>query len=463
MKTQRKRNVLNYLAICFGALAGQGPAMYLVSSYCSFVYTEYIGLSAALVGIILSTGALLDGVSDFACGIVMDKFHTKHGKARHWLKYMAVPLALSLGFLFTCPVNVPTAFKFIYLFLMYNIYCTVITFVRLPSVTLTSLISDDDKVRSNASLFVGILATVGGTLSGMIVTPLTELFGGQCREGYIGCMAVVGVASGICSLVAFFLSREKSSGFEEKVVEKTEKVSIWVMIKTLVTNKFWLVCMGGNVFSSFAFGLIMSTVAYFCTYTLGNPGAIAGIYAVCTLPMLVGIVLAGILNNKFDCLKVNHVGRVICVVGCAISMAFNSQNGLTLLLVGRGLFVFGMGLADPASYVFLGRCATYGQWKTGVVQEGMVFSGRDVMRKITTALSAALIGFVLSAAGYTGAGNMPASGIAAINSLSVYIPLGCSVVAFVFYLFFTLNTEKINSMKKELSAGEMLKAESDGE
>jgi GPH family glycoside/pentoside/hexuronide:cation symporter len=422
------------------------------------VYTEYIGLSAALVGIILSTGALIDGVSDFACGIVMDKFHTKHGKARHWLKYMAVPLALSLGFLFTCPVNVPAAFKFIYLFLIYNIYCTVITFVRLPTVTLTSLISDDDKVRSNASLFVGILATVGGTLSGMIVTPLTEMFGGQCREGYIGCMAVVGVVSGICALIGFFLSKEKESSTEEAVVTKREKVSVGVLIKTLVTNKFWLICMGGNIFSSFAFGLIMSTVAYFCTYTLGNPGAIAGIYAVCTLPMLVGIILAGFLNNKFDCLKVNNVGRVICIIGCAIAMLFNSKNGLTLLLVGRGLFVFGMGLADPASYVFLGRCATYGQWKTGVVQEGMVFSGRDVMRKITTALSAALIGFVLSAAGYTGAGNMPETGITAINSLSVYIPLGCVIVAFVFYLFFTLNTEKTDKMKEEIKARESAEA-----
>ncbi|MBE5775353.1 MAG: hypothetical protein E7337_15735, partial [Clostridiales bacterium] len=181
-------------------------------------------------------------------------------------------------------------------------------------------------------------------------------------------------------------------------------------------------------------------------------------YAVCTLPMLVGIILAGFLNNKFDCLKVNNVGRVICIIGCAIAMLFNSKNGLALLLVGRGLFVFGMGLADPASYVFLGRCATYGQWKTGVVQEGMVFSGRDVMRKITTALSAALIGFVLSAAGYTGAGNMPETGITAINSLSVYIPLACVIVAFVFYLFFTLNTEKTDRMKEEIKARESAEA-----
>ena len=454
MTTERKYNLRNYLAISLGALAGQGPAMYLVSSYASFVYTEYIGLSAALVGIILSIGALIDGVSDFACGIVMDRFQTKHGKARHWLKYMAVPLALSLGFLFTCPVNVPTAFKFIYLFLMYNIYCTVITFVRLPTVTLTSLISDDDKVRSNASLFVGILATVGGTVSGMIVTPLTEMFGGQCREGYIGCMAVVAVVSGLCSLAAFFLSKERATITEEKVEVKAEKIGVWTMIKTLVTNKYWLYCMGGNIFSSFAFGLIMSTVAYFCTYTLGDPSAIGAIYAVCTLPMLVGILLAGVLNNKFDCLKVNNVGRVICIIGCAISLGFGADNGLFLLLLGRGMFVFGMGLADPASYVFLGRCATYGQWKTGVVQEGMVFSGRDVMRKITTALSAALIGFVLSAAGYTGAGNMPASGIAAINSLSVYIPLVCSAIAFVFYLFFRLNTKRVDEMKAEILARE---------
>lgn len=450
----KQRNALNYLAICLGALAGQGPAMYLISSYTSFVYTEYIGLSAALVGIILSIGALVDGVSDFLCGIVMDRFSTKYGKARHWLKYMAIPLGLSIGFLYTCPTNTPTAFKFIYLLLMYNIYCTAITFVRLPTTTLTSLISEDDKVRSTASLFLGILATVGGTISGIIVTPLTELFGGQCQSGYIGCMAIVAVISGICSFLGFVLSKEnvKTKQTAEAEQPKEETVSVWVMIKTLLTNKFWLICMGGNIFSSFAFGLIMSTVAYFCTYTLNDPSAIAGIYAVCTLPMLGGIVLAGIMNQKMDCNIVNIIGRVICVLGCGLTLAFGTSNGLMLLLIGRGVFAFGMGLADPASYVFLGRCATYGTWKTGIVQEGMVFSGRDVMRKITTALSAALIGFILTAVGYTGAGNMPEAGIVAVNSLSVYIPLACSAIALVFYLFFRLNTERVAQMKAEIEA-----------
>lgn len=453
MKTQKKQNLRNYLAICLGALAGQGPAMYLVSSYASFVYTEYIGLSAALVGIILSVGALIDGVSDFACGIVMDRFQTKHGKARHWLKYMAIPLALCLGFLFTCPADASTAFKFIYLFLMYNIYCTVITFVRLPTVTLTSLISDDDRVRSTSSLFVGILATVGGTISGMIVTPLTNLFGGQCQSGYIGCMAVVGVISGICSICAFALSKERVKEDIIAAEDKVDKPSVWFMIKTLISNKFWLVCMGGNFFGSFAFGLIMSTVAYFCTYSLGDPSAIAGIYAVCTLPMLAGILLAGVLNQKLDCHKVNLSGWVICILGCVLTTFYGGENGTMLLLLGRGAFAFGMGLADPASYVFLGRCATYGEWKTGIVQEGMVFSGRDVMRKIMTALSAALIGFVLSASGYSGAGTMPAAGIDAINALSVYIPLGCAIVAFVFYLCFRLTDKKVKDMKQEIQEG----------
>lgn len=451
MNQQRKTNLKNYLAISLGALAGQGPAMYLISSYTSFVYTEYIGLSAALVGIILSIGALVDGVSDFFCGIVMDKYQTKYGKARHWLKYMAVPLALSVGFLFTCPAGAPTAFKFIYLFLMYNIYCTVITFVRLPSTTLTTLISQDDKVRSTASLFVGILATVGGTVSGMIVTPLTELFGGQCQSGYIGCMAVVGVISGICSLAAFALSRECSAVGTE-AVEKKEKVSVKVLIKTLLCNKYWLICMGGNLFGSIAFGMIMSTVAYFCTYSLGDPSAVGGIYAVCTLPMLAGILLAGVLNQKIDCHKVNLAGWIVAILGCVSTLAFGAENGLAFLLLGRGMFAFGMGLADPATYVFLGRCATYGQWKTGIVQEGMVFSGRDVMRKIMTALTSAVIGFTLTAAGYTGAGNMPQSGITAINALSVYVPLICSVIAFVFYLNFRLTSRRISEMKADIQA-----------
>lgn len=456
-KSNTSTNVKNYISIALGCLAAQGPLMLVVSQYLSFVYTEYIGVSAAAVGLVLSIGALVDGISDFCCGLVMDNFRTRWGKARHWFLFMAVPLAMTGGFLFACPTGLSTTSKLIYLFILYNLYCTAITFIRLPNSTMVALIGNEDSVHKMGGLMVAFMATMGATVTGWVLNPLVNLFGGQSQRGYLGALVTISIVSGIFCLIMFFISKERATEeyMAKEAQQKTvEKPSIRLQLKSIFTNKYWLLQIGANTSSDLAFGFMMGTMAYFCQYSLNNPKAIVGIMTAQGIPMLVGVLVGGALQAKLEARNVNIFGWIICVIGAGLMFGFLSPSlGYTMLIVGISIKAFGQGVSNPSTLVFSSRISTYGYWKNGIHSEGLAFAGKDVMKKIMSALSSALLGVILTATGYKG-GYCPPAAITALNSMYVYIPLICSIISLVLFCFFDLTDKKVKEMEADILARE---------
>lgn len=74
-----------------------------VNSFFTYFLTNVAGLGAGVVRTILLISRLLDGVSDLIVGSLMEKIHSKHGKARPWLLWWCIPFAVSLVLMFTAP------------------------------------------------------------------------------------------------------------------------------------------------------------------------------------------------------------------------------------------------------------------------------------------------------------------------------------------------------------------------
>ena len=60
--------------------------------------------------------AYFDGISDVAIGLIMDKVHSKHGRGRAWVLWMALPYGISAVALFCLPANATAAVQAIYIF-----------------------------------------------------------------------------------------------------------------------------------------------------------------------------------------------------------------------------------------------------------------------------------------------------------------------------------------------------------
>ena len=102
----------------------------------------------------------------------------------------------------------------------------------------------------------------------------------------------------------------------------------------------------------------------------------------------------------------------------------------------------GIGFAPIQSVIFgfLGDAVEYGQWKSHLRQEGLVFSGGSVGTKVGTGLTSAILTGLLSYAGYvataTGSVAQTPAVISMIMSIYMYAPLvvwGVLIVVLVNY------------------------------
>src|SRR5690625_5027415 len=66
----------------------------MVSSYLLYFYTDVYGLAAGAVGTLFLVARIWDAVNDPIMGAIVDRTNTKHGKARPYLLYLAIPLGV---------------------------------------------------------------------------------------------------------------------------------------------------------------------------------------------------------------------------------------------------------------------------------------------------------------------------------------------------------------------------------
>lgn len=80
-------------------------------SLLTFFYTDYAGVPVALVGMIMLISRIFDGGSDIVFACIVDKVHSKYGKARPWVLWMSVPFGISYILLFTVPASATVMMK----------------------------------------------------------------------------------------------------------------------------------------------------------------------------------------------------------------------------------------------------------------------------------------------------------------------------------------------------------------
>ncbi len=77
------------LAYCFG-----DPALTLMYTMTTtlliYFYTNVVGISAGAVGMIMLLSRVFDGFSDVLMGTIIDRTHSKYGKARIWILRLAI-------------------------------------------------------------------------------------------------------------------------------------------------------------------------------------------------------------------------------------------------------------------------------------------------------------------------------------------------------------------------------------
>jgi MFS family permease len=166
------REKLSYGAGNFAEMMIYNPA----TAFIVFFYTDVVGIAAATVGTLLLVSRAFD-LFNPVMGIIVDRTHSRHGKGRPWLLWLAVPFGVSAVLLFTVP-PLGMIGKIVYAFITYNLALTIIyTAVDIPYSAMLPLQTTDPHDRTMLSIYRMTFSMLGMMFSFAITQPMVKLFG----------------------------------------------------------------------------------------------------------------------------------------------------------------------------------------------------------------------------------------------------------------------------------------------
>lgn len=400
----------------------------LVGTFLTFYYTDIIGISAAVVGTLMLIVRFMDGVADIGMGVVVDRTSTRHGKARPWIRWMALPYAVSTVMLFTVP-DLGVTGKILYMYLSFIAFNLIFTAVSIPYVTLLGRITQDSYKRSLANIYLGFFNLFATLLVVTVATPLANAI------GWMSVAVIFAVLAFISLFTTFQTTKERvpstNSGKENQVLFK-------VGLRALFSNKYLIIITMVCVLFNMLNTLILSAGVYFATYILNNSN-LYSIIAFCTIaPMFLGFIFLASLVKRFGKRNISIIGSIVIMIGQFIKIM--NPDSLVFFLIGT---VFaGLGIMPILSLLkaMINDTIEYGEWKSGVRTEGLINSGASFGMKVGTGLGLALIGWLLSFGGYIGGGGeQTALADNMIIWLNVQIPIIIAVIQVVILYFFKLD------------------------
>lgn len=409
----------------------------VMSAYLMVYYTNYANVNPAMVGTIMLISKFLDAISDMLMGFIEERFAKPRAKARPWIKRMVIPYALSAVVLFSVPDFNSSFSTGLYVFITYNLFCTIYTMLVIPYNSLQALITQDIKDREHTGVLRSIFSTIASTIVNSYTMKFVEMTGNNKKSWTI----VIGIYA-IVALIVYIVCYINT---EERVVEgtskeKEEKLGFNEGLSYLFKNKYWGILTINGIFGAAVIALNMGSMYYFLAYVCGRPDAVVVVGMILSIPMLFLIPLSQPFVAKIGMKNALVVGGLIMVVGRAIVGLFGSNYALAIYF-GSALFSLGC-CTQWCSYPLLCNTVEYGEWKNGHRQEGLIMSAQSFGSKCGSAVGTALCGWILSFAGYDGNAEIQkASALNGITIVYVVLPIVLSLLSILILSFYNLEKE----------------------
>lgn len=420
----------------------------LTTSLLTFFYTDYIGVSVQMIGLIILISRFFDGGSDVVMGLIVDRTRSKYGKARPWVLWASIPYAIGCVLLFTVP-PASDMVKAIYIFITYNFIQTVCyTALNLPYSSLAALMTRNQYERGSINAIRMALSPFGRILATAVTLPLVKLLGNDQRAWIIAA-AIYGAIALALLLFCFFGTKERVQLAAEQA---DTKVPIGTSLKALLKNKYWALGLLLWAMLSVYMTLSGTSLSYYSKWILGNSLLTSPLYLAEQIPCIVLTFFIPLALQKVSKRNLALAGAIICIIG-QIGLMFDDHSFAFAMVsaICRGI---GQAPLMGVVFSFIADSVEYGQYKTHLRLEGLIYSAASVGSKLGGGLMSAAFGWILGWAGYDGLLTVQLdTTLRTISALFVWGPIIVWGVTAVILLFHRLEKE-YPAIMKELSERE---------
>lgn len=121
-ESTEKKYLKWYNKIGYGSGDIAGNVVYaFLSSFVMIYLTNTVGLNPGIVGTLIAVSKLLDGVTDVFFGTMIDKTHSRLGKARPWMLYGYIGCAVTLVAIFAIPERLGQTAQYAWFLIAYTL------------------------------------------------------------------------------------------------------------------------------------------------------------------------------------------------------------------------------------------------------------------------------------------------------------------------------------------------------
>ncbi len=432
-----------------GDIAGNVVYAFL-SSFAMIYLTNTVGLSAGIVGTLIAVSKLFDGFTDIFFGSMIDKTHTKLGKARPWMLYGYIGCAITLAAIFAVPESWGATAQYAWFFIAYTLLNGVFyTANNIAYSALTSLVTKNSKERVQMGSYRFIFAFA----TSLLIQSVTIGFVAKCGGGAAAWRTVAiiySVIGLIINTISTFSVKELSEeelheGKEKKAQE--EKYGLLEAFKLLVSNRFYLMICGVYILQQL-YGAMINAGIYYMTYVLKNENLYGAFSWAINIPLIIALVFTPALVGRWKGMyKLNLRGYMVAVAGRGLVVVAGYMGSVPLMLLFTALAAFGQGPWQGDMNAVIASCSEYTFLTKGKRVDGTMYSCTSLGVKLGGGLGTAIAGWMLEFSKFDGTLAMqPQSCIDMLHIMYLWLPLVIDVL--IMLVLSRMNVEETNEKIK---------------
>lgn len=409
----------------------------------------FITIMALLTGV----GKVVDAVTDPWVASLSDKCTHKDGRRMPFLKYAAVPYAVSVLMIFMAPFADGSALNAVWVGFFLILYYAAYTFFFIPRNALIPEVIPDAKDRVG---YYGIsTAFFMGSSSFMYAATLFVDLIKKTGVSPLWSWRIVFTVFAAIGLVCVLLGATAFKENDYVAQHNKPQQSLLVSAKTIFKNKTFLTFFAGDLFSYISMAFFQTAMLYYITMLLNVPESqsflvmlAAIVVALCLFPLIVKC------SKKYGKKKMLVVASVIFTIVFAFIYFGDKLAGL---VVGYELYLglfMGLVVAFPFAAInilpqsVMSDIIQKDSIENGINREGFFSATKTFVEKIAYSLAMVVVSSVLAIGAPTG----ESVGMLGVKLTGVFAGL-FSLVSLV---FFTLYKEKsvmefIETNTKQLS------------
>ena len=438
----------------------------LFGAYLMIFYTDVFGLPAAVVGTMFLITRIWDSAFDPIVGVVADRTHSRWGKFRPYLLWLAVPFGIIGVLTFVTPDWSPIG-KLVYAYVTYSLMMMLYSAINVPYASLLGVMSPNPKERNTLSTYRMTFAYIGSFIALLLFMPLVNFFSGNSKDlgdqqtGWTMAVVVIAILCIILFFGCFAWTKERVKPIKEAQNPLKED------LKDLFKNKPWWILLGAGV-AALVFNSIRdgATVYYFKYFVVeedyatvsffGMSFVLSGLYlALGQAANIIGVIAAAPVSNRIGKRNTYMWAMIIATVLSVIFYWFDKED-LIWMFVFQALISICAGSIFPLLWSMYADCADYSELKTGNRATGLIFSSSSMSQKFGWAIGTAITGWLLGFFGFQANAVQSEEAISGIKMFLSFLPAVGTILSVVFISMYPLTEKKMKDITTELECKRQL-------